>query len=38
MAGISRKQVWMIVAGAVLVSAFGWLLIGGLDKNVVFFF
>ncbi|MCX5767335.1 MAG: cytochrome c maturation protein CcmE [Gemmatimonadetes bacterium] len=37
MAGISRKQVWMIVAGAVLVSAFGWLLIGGLDKNVVFF-
>lgn len=28
---------WAILLGAVLVGTFGWLLYGGLDKNVVFF-
>lgn len=37
MAGMSGKRRWAIAAAAVLVAAFGWLLYGGLDKNVVFF-
>jgi len=37
MAGITVKQRWLIASAVVLVGAFGWLLYGGLDKNVVFF-
>jgi len=33
----TKRKPLAIVAVAVLVAAFGWLLYGGLDKNVVFF-
>jgi cytochrome c-type biogenesis protein CcmE len=31
------KKNWAILVAVVLVATFGWLLYGGLDKNVVFF-
>lgn len=31
------KRNWAILVAVVLVATFGWLLYGGLDKNVVFF-
>ncbi|HVZ76416.1 MAG TPA: cytochrome c maturation protein CcmE [Gemmatimonadaceae bacterium] len=31
------KRNWALLAGAVIVATFGWLLYGGLDRNVVFF-
>ena len=31
------KKNWAILVAAVLVATFGWLLYGGLNKNVVFF-
>lgn len=31
------KRRWVIAGAAVIVAAFGWLLFGGLEKNVVFF-
>jgi cytochrome c-type biogenesis protein CcmE len=37
MAGMSGRSRWLIAAAVVMVGAFGWLLYGGLDKNVVFF-
>ncbi len=37
MAGMSARGRWLIAAAAVIVGAFGFLLYGGLDKNVVFF-
>jgi cytochrome c-type biogenesis protein CcmE len=33
---VNRRR-WLIVAAAILVATFGWLLYGGLDKNVVYF-
>jgi cytochrome c-type biogenesis protein CcmE len=33
---VTRRR-WAIVVAAVLLGAFGWLMYGGLDKNVVFF-
>ena len=33
----TKRKPLAIVAVVVLVAAFGWLLYGGLDKNVVFF-
>ena len=37
MAANSNRRRWAIVAVALLVGAFAWLLYGGLDKNIVFF-
>lgn len=31
------RRRWVILGLAVIIGAFGWLLFGGLDKNVVFF-
>ena len=31
------KRNWAILVAVVLVATFGWLLYGGLNKNVVFF-
>ena len=31
------KRSWVIGGGVVILAAFGWLLFGGLEKNVVFF-
>jgi len=31
------KRAWIIGAAVVIVAVFGWLLFGGLEKNVVFF-
>ena len=31
------KRAWIIAAAVVIVAVFGWLLFGGLEKNVVFF-
>lgn len=31
------KRSWVIAGGVVILAAFGWLLFGGLEKNVVFF-
>jgi cytochrome c-type biogenesis protein CcmE len=36
-AGRGSRRRWAIVAAAVVVATFAWLLYGGLDKNVVFF-
>jgi cytochrome c-type biogenesis protein CcmE len=33
----SNRRPWVIGGVAVVVAVFGWLLYGGLDKNVVFF-
>jgi cytochrome c-type biogenesis protein CcmE len=35
--GGSKRRTWIIAGAVVLVGTFGWLLYGGLDKNVVFF-
>lgn len=32
-----RKRATMVVAGVIVLGAFGYLMYGGLDKNVVFF-
>lgn len=32
-----RKRATIVVAGAILIGAFGYLLYGGIDQNVVFF-
>ncbi|MCC7003725.1 MAG: cytochrome c maturation protein CcmE [Gemmatimonadaceae bacterium] len=32
-----KKRRWPILGLAVILAAFGWLLFGGLDKNVIFF-
>jgi cytochrome c-type biogenesis protein CcmE len=37
MTGKSTRRGWLLAAAATLVVTFGWLLYGGLDKNVVFF-
>ena len=37
MTGTSTRRGWLVAAAAALVLTFGWLLYGGLDKNVVFF-
>ena len=37
-AGRSGNRRWAVVGVLVIVGAFGWLLYGGLDRNVVFFF
>ncbi|MBI3566600.1 MAG: cytochrome c maturation protein CcmE [Gemmatimonadetes bacterium] len=34
---MSGRSRWLIAAAVVMIGAFGWLLYGGLDKNVVFF-
>ena len=31
------KRNWAILVAVILVATFGWLLYGGLNKNVVFF-
>ena len=31
------KRPWVIAGAVVIIAAFGWLLFGGLEKNVVFF-
>lgn len=31
------KKKWIVAGGLVLVAVFGWMLFGGLEKNVVFF-
>lgn len=33
----SNRKGWLLAGAAVVVGVFGWLLYGGLDKNVVFF-
>lgn len=34
---MTSKRRWSIAGGAVILAVFGWMLYGGLDKNVVFF-
>lgn len=34
---MTSKRKWAIAGTAAIVAVFGWMLYGGLDKNVVFF-
>jgi cytochrome c-type biogenesis protein CcmE len=34
---MTSKRRWAIAGGAAILATFGWMLYGGLDKNVVFF-